>query len=133
MEPAAALLLSDVAGDVRLVFASDINPGRINLVFYHAAEEVGQAMSLNIKNPAVERLADEVARLTGESKTEAIRKALEERRARLNFRVAGDNHEARLRRFLAQELWPIVPPDQLGKKVGRDEEEAILGYGPEGV
>ena len=27
-------------------------------------------MPLNIKNPAVERLADEVARLTGENKTE---------------------------------------------------------------
>ena len=90
-------------------------------------------MSLNIKNPAVERLADEVARLTGESKTEAIRKALEERRARLNFRAADDDREARLRRFLEQELWPIVPADQLGKPLSRDEEEAILGYGPEGV
>ncbi len=90
-------------------------------------------MSLNIKNPAVERLADEIARLTGESKTEAIRKALEERRARLNFLNAGDNREARLRRFLEHELWPIVPADQLGKKLGREEEEAILGYGPEGV
>lgn len=90
-------------------------------------------MPLNIKNPAVERLADEVARLTGESKTEAIRKALEERRARLNFRVTDDNREARLRRFLEQELWPIVPTDQLGKRLSRDEEEAILGYGPEGV
>lgn len=90
-------------------------------------------MSLNIKNPAVERLADEVARLTGESKTEAIRKALEERRARLNFRLTDDNREARLRRFLEQELWPIVPVDQLERKLSRDEEEAILGYGPEGV
>ena len=89
-------------------------------------------MPLNIKNPVVERLADEVARLTGESKTEAIRKALEERRARLNFRVTGDNREERLRRFLEQELWPIVPTDQMGKRLSRDEEEAILGYGPEG-
>ncbi len=90
-------------------------------------------MSLNIKNPVVERLADEVARLTGESKTEAIRKALEERQARLNFRFAGDNRKARLRRFLEQELWPLIPTDQLGKRLSRDEEEAILGYGPEGV
>ena len=37
-------------------------------------------MALNIKNADVERLATEVARLTGESKTEAIRRALEERR-----------------------------------------------------
>ena len=90
-------------------------------------------MPLNIKNRAVERLADEVARLTGESKTEAIRKAREERRAQLNFRLAGQIHEERVRRFLEHEVWPIVPKDQLGKRVTRDEEEAILGYGPEGV
>src|SRR4029453_11787484 len=40
-------------------------------------------MALNLKNAEVERLAAEVARLTGESKTEAIRRALEERRQRL--------------------------------------------------
>ena len=90
-------------------------------------------MSLNIKSPAVERLANEIARLTGESKTEAIRKALEERRARINFGIAGDDREARLRRFLEQELWPVVPADQLGRKLSRDEEEALLGYGLEGV
>lgn len=90
-------------------------------------------MSMNIKNSAVERLVDEVTRLTGESKTEAVRKALEERRARLNYRLAEDSRKARLRRFLEQELWPSVPVDQLGRKLERDEEEAILGYGPEGV
>ncbi len=100
----------------------------------HASvEEVRYSMPLNIKNPVVERLADEVARLTGESKTEAIRKALEERRARLNFRLSGDKREERLRRFLEHEIWPIVPKDQLGKRLSHAEEEAILGYGPEGV
>lgn len=34
-------------------------------------------MALNIKNREVERLAAEIAALTGESKTEAIRRALE--------------------------------------------------------
>jgi len=90
-------------------------------------------MSLNIKNSAVEKLANEVARLTGESKTEAIRKALEERRARLDLLMTRGNRETRLRQFLERELWPIVPLDQLGRKLNRDEEEAILGYGPEGV
>ena len=33
-------------------------------------------MALNLKNEEVERLATEVARMTGESKTEAIRRAL---------------------------------------------------------
>ena len=37
----------------------------------------GSDMSLNIKNPDVERLLDELVQLTGETKTEAIRKALD--------------------------------------------------------
>ena len=39
-------------------------------------------MSLNIKNPEVHELARKLAELTGESMTEAIRVALEERLAR---------------------------------------------------
>ena len=90
-------------------------------------------MPLNIEDSVVERLADEVARLAGESKTEAIQKALEERRTRLNFQLTSENRENRLRRFLEQELWPVVPKDQLGRRLSRAEEEAILGYGLEGV
>ena len=37
-------------------------------------------MALNIKNTEVERLAAEVAELSQETKTEAIRRALEERK-----------------------------------------------------
>lgn len=40
-------------------------------------------MALNIKSDQVERLAAEVAQLTGETKTEAIRRALEERKQRV--------------------------------------------------
>ena len=40
-------------------------------------------MALNLKNDEVERLAAEVAGMTGESKTEAIRRALDERKRRL--------------------------------------------------
>jgi antitoxin VapB len=90
-------------------------------------------MALNIKNPRVERLVEEVARLTGESKTEAVRRALEERRERLALRVKGDSRELRLRRFLESEVWPNVPSAELGRKLTRAEEEAILGYGSEGV
>ena len=90
-------------------------------------------MPLNIKNREVERLVGEIAELTGESKTEAVRNALEERRARLAFRVASENRPARLRRFLEQEVWPVAPRKQLGRRLKRREEEAILGYGREGV
>jgi Arc/MetJ-type ribon-helix-helix transcriptional regulator len=38
-----------------------------------------------------------------------------------------------LDRLLADEIWPQVPADVLGKPVSRAEREAILGYGPEGL
>ena len=90
-------------------------------------------MALNIKNSAVERLAAEVARLSGESKTEAIRRALEERKARLAYRVVDGDRVSRLRRFLETEVWPVIPAKELGRRISREEEEQILGYGQEGV
>ncbi len=90
-------------------------------------------MGMNIKNPEVERLAAEVAGLTGESKTEAVRRALEERKGRL-VRQAGDRRSRdRARRFLEREVWPLVPPDVRGRRTTKRKREAILGYGPEGV
>lgn len=90
-------------------------------------------MALNIKNEEVERLVDEVVRLSGETKTDAVKRALAERRDRLVLRVADLDRRARLRRFLETEAWPQVPADVIGKRLSRDEEDAILGYGPEGV
>ena len=89
-------------------------------------------MALNLKNPDVERLAAEVARLTGESKTEAIRRALEERRRRLKG-PAVKERRARVLRFLRSRVWPSMPKNQLGRRLTRDEEDALLGYGPDGV
>jgi antitoxin VapB len=90
-------------------------------------------MAMSIKNTEVERLAAELARLTGESKTEAIRKALLERRQRLSFRVTHVHREGELTRFLEREVWPTVPPELLGAKPSQDVDDEILGYGPEGV
>ena len=90
-------------------------------------------MALNIKNRAVERLAAEVARLAGESKTEAVRRALEERKARLAYRVVDGDRVSRLRRFLETEVWPKIPANAVGRRMSREEEEQILGYGQEGV
>ena len=90
-------------------------------------------MALNIKNEAVERLAAEVARLAGESKTEAVRRALEDRKARLADRVVDGDRASRLRRFLETEVWPTIPAGELGRRMSREEEEQVLGYGPEGV
>ena len=89
-------------------------------------------MAMNIKNPGVERLATEVARLTGETKTEAIRKALEDRKRRLKGAPAGDRRAAVLS-FLKKRVWPGLPKGQVGRPLTRNEEDAILGYGPDGV
>jgi antitoxin VapB len=43
-----------------------------------------EAVALNIRNAEAERLAAAVARLTGESKTEAVRQALADRLERLH-------------------------------------------------
>ena len=88
---------------------------------------------LNIKNTRVERLVTEVARLAGESKTEAVRRALEERRERLALRVVQQGRSERLREFLERQIWPRVPRKQRGRRLTRRQEDALLGYGPRGV
>jgi antitoxin VapB len=89
-------------------------------------------MALNIKNGDVERLAAEVARMTGESKTEAIRRSLEERRRRLKGTPSADRR-ARVVRFLEKAVWSGLPESERGRRLSRKEEDAILGYGPGGV
>jgi len=90
-------------------------------------------MALNIKDPETERLAAEVAALTGESKTRAIRIALQERKQRLGFRVKRRSRKDELLRFLERDVWPRVPAEERGRRLTREEEDAILGYGPEGA
>lgn len=89
-------------------------------------------MALNIKNVEVERLATEVSHLTGESKTEAIRKALAERRERLAL-AGGTERSGDLLRWLREEVWPQIPANQRGRRLTTEEEANILGYGPDGV
>jgi antitoxin VapB len=89
-------------------------------------------MALNIKNAEVERLVADVARMTGESKTEAIRRALEERRRRLKG-TSIEQRRARVLRFLEQRVWPTLPAAERGRRLTRAEEDDILGYGPSGV
>lgn len=90
-------------------------------------------MALNIKNPQVERLVNEIAAATGESKTEVVRRALEERQARLRLQIADRSRGRRIARLLADEIWPLVPEEEVGRRLTREEEDAILGRGPEGV
>ena len=90
-------------------------------------------MALTIKNAEVERLAAEVARLTGESKTQAIRVALEERRARLGSAIDPEVRKAEALEWLEREVWPHVPPELRGRPHDPHADDEILGYGPDGV
>ena len=90
-------------------------------------------MALNIKNTHVEQLVQEMVGVTGESKTEAIRKALAERMQRLSLHYIRQPREARLLEFLEEEVWPFVPATILGTTTPKEDIEAILGYGELGV
>ena len=65
-------------------------------------------MALNIKNPHVEELAAEVADLAGETKTEAIRRALEERKQRLALQLVREDRSEEVRSFLEREVWSVI-------------------------
>jgi antitoxin VapB len=82
-------------------------------------------MALNIRNPEAERLAEAVARLAGETKTEAVTQALRDRLARLRRERAGP--------CLADEL------DDIGRHcaqlpvMDRRTADEILGYDDNGL
>jgi antitoxin VapB len=82
-------------------------------------------MALSIKSMEAERLAREVAAKTGESLTDAIRKALEERLDRLR--------NQRRSQILASQLDEILRRvDQLPVLDSRSADE-ILGYDEHGL
>lgn len=82
-------------------------------------------MALNIRNKETERLAEAVAQLTGETKTEAVTLALRDRLDRLR--------RERSARRLADELDEIARHcAQLPVKDSRTPDE-ILGYDERGV
>lgn len=89
-------------------------------------------MALNLKNAQVESLAKEVAQLAGESMTEAVRKALMERRDRIRL-TQGGRRKRDLRRFLETHVWPSIPRKLLGRAVTKADVDEYLGFGPNGV
>jgi antitoxin VapB len=90
-------------------------------------------VGLNIKNPEVESLAAEVARRLGTSKTEAIKVALRRQLDESDQGVATEVKLARMRKFLEERIWPHVDAKYLGKGISQEEQDEILGYGPDGV
>ena len=82
-------------------------------------------MALNIRNPEVEDLAEALARLTGETKTEAVRRALRDRLTRLR--------RERAKRPLADELDAIARECAALPVRDRRPADEILGYDEHGV
>jgi antitoxin VapB len=92
-------------------------------------------MALNIKDKETEALVTEIAALTGETKTGAVRRAARERleRLKLDQHPKGVRRDAEsMRRFFETEIWPLIPEELLGKGISKAEREEILGYGPDG-
>lgn len=82
-------------------------------------------MALNIRNPETEQLAETLAKLTGETKTQAVTVALRDRLERLSRRRSG--------RRLAEELDEIaLHCASLPVLDSRDAEE-VLGYDEQGL
>jgi antitoxin VapB len=89
-------------------------------------------MALNIRNPEVERLAAEAAELARESRTEAIRKALEDRVARLRMCHRRPGRDQRIDEALARFRADFSHGD-FGRSMSKAQEEEILGFGPDGA
>jgi hypothetical protein len=91
------------------------------------------AMAINIRNAKVERLADEIADMTGESRTATILQALEERRETIVRVSARKPRLSSVIAFLEKGIWPNVPKNLLGRRLTKSERERVLGYGKHGV
>lgn len=91
-------------------------------------------MALNIKDQETEKLAAEVAELTGESEADAVREALKDRRDRLTLEKGGEPRKKKrdTLRFLETEIWPQIPKELRGRPpMTKAERAELLGYGPE--
>lgn len=82
-------------------------------------------MALNIRNAETERLAAELARQTGETKTEAVTKALRDRLARVR--------RERSKRSLADELEEIATHCASLPVLDDRTAEEIVGYDEHGL
>lgn len=82
-------------------------------------------MALNIRNPETERLAAELAKETGETKTEAVTRALRDRLGRVR--------RDRGRRSLADDLDDIAVRCARLPVIDSRPPDEILGYDAHGV
>jgi antitoxin VapB len=85
----------------------------------------GDSMPLNIRNKQAEELAGALAKLTGETKTEAVTQSLRERLERVQ--------RARAKRRLANELDEIALHCSGLPVLDRRSADEIVGYDEQGL
>lgn len=103
-------------------------------------------MALKIKDKETEALVNEIASLTGETTTEAVRQAAAERLDRLERsqrrwfggdrrRLDYDPKESAetFEYWFETEIRPLLKEENRGKPITKAEREELLGYGPGGV
>lgn len=82
-------------------------------------------MALNIKDPEADRLVRELAATTGESITDAARKAFAERLARVRARTVPQTDRARVREIIERARARNVADER--------SEDEILGFDENGI
>ena len=85
----------------------------------------GEIMPLNIRNKQTEQLAAALAKLTGESKTEAVTQALRERLER--------TRRARTKRRLRDEIEEIAKHSAALPVLDERHADDIIGYDQHGI
>jgi len=78
-------------------------------------------------------LLKKLVELTGESEGDALHTALDERWRRLTGPATAAERKQHVLNMLETSLWRYAPKEQLGRSISRADEDAILGYGPEGA
>jgi hypothetical protein len=59
--------------------------------------------------------------------------ALEQRQQRLHSGIDPEARKAELLRLMEEEIWSQVPPELRGQPHDSARDDAIIGYGPDGV
>ena len=79
---------------------------------------------INLKSDRVAALLEQLTRRTGETKVEAVTKALEERLRELEAK----DRAARTLVWLRTVVWPDLPKTQHGRGSSKKEQEELLGF-----
>ena len=79
---------------------------------------------INLKSDRVATLLEQITQRTGETKVDAVTRALEERLQDLE----ATDRAARTLAWLQTTVWPTLPETQRGKAPSKEEQEDLLGF-----